>query len=106
MTETEKEIPRWLPPAPHKERARALHNAAALAYLGDSVYEVPKLLPSLLCGEKCDFLSACVRGTLSSFSANRAMFASSWLPRSVKKKVSHRLSAFLCSSSSLLDGIS
>ena len=41
MTEKEEdEVPRWLPSTPHKGSARALHNAAALAYLGDSVYEV------------------------------------------------------------------
>lgn len=30
----------WLPSPPPVEKPRAVHNAASLAYLGDSIYEV------------------------------------------------------------------
>ena len=31
---------RWLPSPPKVEKPRSSHNAAALAYIGDSIYEV------------------------------------------------------------------
>ena len=36
----------WLPSPPPVEKPRAVHNAACLAYLGDSIYEVCFLDPS------------------------------------------------------------
>ncbi|XP_042485826.1 uncharacterized protein LOC122066065 [Macadamia integrifolia] len=34
---------RWLPAAPEVKKPRSIYNAATLAYMGDSIYEVPEV---------------------------------------------------------------